>query len=65
MAILRKKEIRQMDRKEIDKRLQEISLELAKEKANVQIGSSVKSPGKIREMRKTIARIKTMRKDVV
>ncbi len=64
MAIMRKKEIRQMEKKDLEKRLQELRLELAKEKANVHIGSSVKSPGKIREMRKTIARVKTMRKDV-
>lgn len=60
MAILRKKEIRGMDPREREKKMVELKLELAKEKARIFIGSAVNSPGRVRELRKTIARIKTI-----
>ncbi|HJW96883.1 MAG TPA: 50S ribosomal protein L29 [archaeon] len=63
MAILRKKDIRKMEGKELDKKLSEMRLELAKEKASVKIGASVTSPGRIREIRKTIARGLTIKKE--
>jgi len=59
MAILRKKDLRKLDKKELDKKLAELQLELAKERANANIGASVASPGRLKEIRKTIARIKT------
>ena len=62
MAILRSKEIRKMDEKEMKKQIGELNLELAKEKANIHMGASVTSPGRIREIRKTIARIKTIKR---
>ena len=61
MAILRMKEIRKMDGKEMDKQLKELRLELSKEKANIHIGASVTSPGRINEVRRTIARILTVK----
>lgn len=63
MAILKPKEIRKLAPKDLDKRLNELQLELAKERANINIGASVSSPGRLREIRKTIARIRTIRKD--
>ena len=60
MAILRPNEIRKMDRKSLEKKLDEFKLELSKEMANIYIGANVTSPGKIRETKKTIARIKTV-----
>ena len=63
MAILRKKDIRKMEGKELDKKLSEMRLELAKEKASVKIGANVTSPGRIREIRKTIARGLTIKKE--
>ncbi len=60
MAILRKKEIKSMSEKDMEKNVNEFRLELAKEKANVAIGATVASPGRIREIRKTIARIETV-----
>ena len=63
MAILRKSEIRKLSEKEIDKKIQELRLELAKERANINIGASATSPGRIREIRKTIARMETLRKE--
>lgn len=61
MAILRSKEIRKTEEVELDKKLNELRLELAKERGNIHIGGTVTSPGRIREIRKTIARIHTIR----
>jgi large subunit ribosomal protein L29 len=58
MAILRKKEIREMNEKQLKEKLKELKLELAKERGAVEVGSA-KNPGRIREIRKTIARINT------
>jgi large subunit ribosomal protein L29 len=59
MAIIRAKDVQKMSEEEKAKRLRELMLELAKDKSNVAIGGTVKNPGKIREMRRTIARLKT------
>ena len=59
MAILRRKEMRKLEKKDLEARVTEFQLELAKERANIEIGASVTSPGRNRELRKTIARIKT------
>ena len=63
MAILRSKEIRNLSEKDIDKRLTELKLEMAKERGNISIGATTTSPGKIREIRRTIARINTIKKE--
>ena len=41
------------------KRLNELRLELAKEKGQIAIGGSPSNPGRIKEIKKTIARILT------
>jgi len=58
MAILKMKKIRELGEKELEERLRELKLELSKEKAASEIGT-VKNPGRIREIRRTIARILT------
>jgi len=63
MAILRPKELRKLSEKDLDKRLKELNLELAKDRANIKIGASVTSPGRIKEIRRTISRIKTIKKE--
>jgi large subunit ribosomal protein L29 len=60
MAILRPKEIRNLDRKSLEKKMAELKLELSKERANIYIGANVTSPGRINEIRKTISRINTI-----
>jgi large subunit ribosomal protein L29 len=61
MAVLRLKEIRAMSEKDLGEKLKSLRLELAKERANINIGASVSSPGKIREVRRTIAKILTVK----
>ena len=59
MAIVRPKEARKMDAADKQKKMAEFRLELAKERANIAIGANVTSPGKIKELRRSIARILT------
>lgn len=63
MAILRAKDIRKMKPEELKKRLKELRLELSKELGNVKMGRPIKNPGRIRELRRTIARILTIEKE--
>ena len=61
MAILKMRKIREMGEKELDERLKELRMELSKERGASEVGGTVKNPGKIKEMRKTIARIMMMK----
>ena len=63
MVILRKKDIRKMSEKDLNKKLTELQLEFSKEKANINIGATVTSPGRLKEIKKTISRIKTIRNE--
>ncbi len=56
-------EIRKMKPEDLSKKLSELRLELAKELSNVRMGRAVKNPGKIRELRRAIARIMTVQKE--
>jgi len=57
---LKMKEIREMKDEDLKRKLRELRLELMKEMANVRMGRPIKNPGKIRVLRKTIARILTV-----
>jgi len=58
---MKKRELKKMNDGELDKQLNELKLELMKEKGNVEMGGNVKNPGKIRAIRKNIARILTFK----
>ena len=57
MALIKKKELAKMDDKTLKERRDEFKLELSRDLANSEVGGSVKSPGRIGEMRRTLARI--------
>ena len=59
MALIRAKELKSMSKKDLEKKLEELELELSKERASAFVGTS-KNPGKIKEIKRTIARIKTI-----
>ena len=59
MAIIKRKQFKEITKDDLQKRLSELRLELAKERAQIAIGGSPKNSGKLRETRKTIARILT------
>jgi large subunit ribosomal protein L29 len=63
MAILKSRDARKLSRADLDKKIQELRPELSKEKASIAIGAPVSSPGKMREMRRTIARILTIKRE--
>jgi large subunit ribosomal protein L29 len=64
MAILRPSEIRKMQKKDMDKRLIELRLELAKVRGSISMGASAQSPGRVGEVRRAIARIKTIESEM-
>lgn len=59
MSIIKPKKVRELNDKEMGEKLRELHLEFSKEMASSEIGGSVKNPGRIREIKRTIARIKT------
>lgn len=63
MAVLKTKDARKLSTDELGKRAGELRLEVAKEKANIAIGAPVSSPGKMRDMKRTIARILTIKRE--
>jgi large subunit ribosomal protein L29 len=61
MAIIRKNELVQMDEKTLNEKLTELKMELIKINAQISMGTLPENPGRIKEIRKTIARIKTLK----
>lgn len=57
---MKTKELRKLDEKTMKVRLEEIEKELMKLNAQVATGTSPENPGKIRSLRKTIAKILTL-----
>jgi len=51
------KELTALPESELKSKLQEISTELMKENAQIAIGTTPKNPGRIRELKKTRAKI--------
>jgi large subunit ribosomal protein L29 len=60
MPILRTKEIREMTPENRQKRLDEMQTELMRLKTMVKAGGAIENPARVRELRKTIARILTI-----
>lgn len=52
-----------MDKRDMDKRLSELRLDLMKEIGNVKRGRAIKNPGRIRVLRKGIARMLTVKRE--
>lgn len=63
MSILKIKQIKEMKNEDLNKRLSDLRLDLMKEMGNVRMGRPIKNPGRIRELRRTIARILTIKKE--
>ena len=60
MAILRSDEIRKMNYDERQEELDKILMELIRERAIASAGGAPESPGKMKEIKRTIARIRTI-----
>ncbi|MDI6640452.1 MAG: 50S ribosomal protein L29 [Methanocellales archaeon] len=63
MAILRLDEIREMTSEEREEQLVKLKNELIRERAMASAGGAPENPGRIREIRRTIARIKTIQRE--
>jgi large subunit ribosomal protein L29 len=60
MPILRLKDIRAMSSDERRRKLDELKTELVRLKTMIKAGGSIDNPARVRELRKTIARILTI-----
>lgn len=60
MAIFRMKELKTMSKDEIREKLQQLKTELSAEKGAVAASTKPENPGKIKEIKRTIARINTV-----
>jgi large subunit ribosomal protein L29 len=63
MAIIRPSEIRDLTAREREEELDELETELLNAKAVQAAGGAPENPGRIGELRKTIARIKTIQQE--
>ena len=63
MAILRSEEIRDMSLEEMEARLAELRSELAREKAVAAGGGALENPGRVKELKRTIARVLTIMRE--
>ena len=60
MPILRVKEIRDMSTEERVKKLGELRTDLVRLKTMIQAGGTIENPARVKELRKTIARLLTV-----
>lgn len=63
MAILKATQIRDMSDEELEKKLADLRMELMKERAKAKVGGVPDNPGKVREIKRTIARILTIKRE--
>jgi large subunit ribosomal protein L29 len=59
MAIIRANEIRQLSEVELQEQMDKLRIELIQHNGKVSAGGSTENPGRIRELRRTIARLLT------
>ena len=59
MAILRKREMRQMLPEERKKKISELRAELTSIRTSVKSGGTVDNPSRVKELRRTVARLLT------
>ncbi|MBS3143715.1 50S ribosomal protein L29 [Candidatus Woesearchaeota archaeon] len=57
--MVKKKELKQLDKKGLKSKLEELKRDLMKINAQRSSGASIENPGRIKHIKKTIARIKT------
>ena len=60
MAIIKKSELKSMKEQQLKERLNDLKKELIKINAQVAMGTVPENPGRVREVKKTVARINTL-----
>jgi large subunit ribosomal protein L29 len=63
MPILRMRDLRDMSPGERERRLRELRTELLRLRTMVEAGGAVENPARIRELKRTVARILTVEKE--
>jgi large subunit ribosomal protein L29 len=63
MAIFRMDELRNMSPEELAEELHDLKDDLIREKGIVKTGGAPENPGRIKDIRKAIARIKTVQRE--
>jgi large subunit ribosomal protein L29 len=64
MAIIKIKELRSMDEKTMSNKLAELRNELISINAQIAMGTVPENPGRVKEIKKTIAKILTVKKQM-
>ena len=64
MAIIKTKELRAMDEKTMSNKLAELRNELISINAQVAMGTVPENPGRVREIKRTIAKILTVKRQM-
>jgi len=60
---MKSKELRKMSANELNKKVSELKQELIKLNAQVATGTQLKNPGQIRQIKRTIAKIYTIKQE--
>lgn len=60
VAILKIDEIREKSEAELQEKVNDLKQEIVEEKGQIETGGFAENPGRIKEMRRTIAKIKTV-----
>ncbi len=63
MPILRMSQIREMSREDKERRLEEFRTELSKVNTMIQAGGSIDNPGRVKALKRTIARVLTVMRE--
>jgi len=63
LPILRMNQIREMSREDQEKRLEEFRTELSKVNTMIKAGGSIENPGRVKALKKTIARVLTVMRE--
>ncbi|MBU3896422.1 MAG: 50S ribosomal protein L29 [Nanoarchaeota archaeon] len=61
MAIIKKKQIKDLTDIDLVSRLKEFRLELVKDNAQISLGGAPSNPGRVRQLKKTVSRLLTER----
>lgn len=63
MAILKRNELKQMNEKAIEDKLLELKKELVKVNAQIAMGTMPENPGRVKEIKRTIAKLLTLKRN--
>ena len=63
--IVRSKDLRDMTDDEVEKKLNEVQAELIRQKGKITTGGAPENPGRMKELRRTVARILTIKREKV